>query len=186
MTNTQILRLPAPRKWLAVVAALAILVPVFALGSASAANAWTCGSPRTSSVNYHSPVRDVNNVRRTQPFSCTGHSGTDWVNDYHFRFKPVAVGTVYKVGEQKSCHGIYIVMEHSDGNFSVYAHLKEALVSKGEYVSVGEEIGIAGDSGKGGSGCNVTGVHLHLSMTRDWEGWDDSSFFDPEPFIASH
>ena len=50
-------------------------------------------------------------------------------------------------------------IDHGWGVFTGYLHQSELLVSEGDWVEVGDEIGLVGYTGR------VTGPHLH------WEVW---------------
>lgn len=72
-----------------------------------------------------------------------------------------ATGTVAAVGFNSS-NGNYVVVEHRIGSstvYSFYAHLSSYSVSKGNSVSAGQQIGIAGKTGSA-----ATGVHLHFAI----------------------
>lgn len=66
-------------------------------------------------------------------------------------------GTVYK-SEYSSINGHYIVINHNNGYYSMYAHLAESYVVVGQVISRGEVIGTMGASG------NATGTHLHYGI----------------------
>jgi len=55
-------------------------------------------------------------------------------------------------------YGGYIVIEHSNGVQTLYAHLSESKVSQGQWVEQGETIGYSGNSGRS------TGPHLHFEV----------------------
>ena len=66
----------------------------------------------------------------------------------------------------KSCGGGYgnhIILSHSDGTFTIYAHLHEntITISNGQSVRQGQVIGKVGSSGKS------TGNHLHFEVRTD-------------------
>lgn len=95
-------------------------------------------------------------------------------------------GLVVKVGYYASGYGHYIVIRHewSDGNVYVswYGHLSRSEVRAGDYVSVGEPIGVAGSSG------NSTGVHLHLTLQHTGKGLTGyvvPDVVDPRPFFKN-
>ncbi|MCI8548087.1 MAG: peptidoglycan DD-metalloendopeptidase family protein [Bacilli bacterium] len=66
-------------------------------------------------------------------------------------------GTVIIVAE-KWDNGKYIVINHNNGYYTMYAHLQGFAVKKGQQVEKGQVIGGMGDSGF------ATGVHLHYSI----------------------
>lgn len=66
-------------------------------------------------------------------------------------------GTVYKIEKQPK-GGNVIYIKHGNGIISCYAHLSKILVSKGQKVALGQEIGNMGESGV------VTAQHLHFAL----------------------
>ncbi|MEE1219785.1 MAG: InlB B-repeat-containing protein [Ruminococcus sp.] len=57
--------------------------------------------------------------------------------------------------------GNYVWIEHADGYVSKYHHLKSVSVEVGQFVTVGQSIGVMGNTGAS------TGVHLHFAMTKN-------------------
>lgn len=57
-----------------------------------------------------------------------------------------------------SSYGNYVVVSHSDGTSTLYAHMNSRAVSKGETVSQGQVIGYVGTTGRS------TGYHLHFEV----------------------
>jgi murein DD-endopeptidase MepM/ murein hydrolase activator NlpD len=54
-----------------------------------------------------------------------------------------------------------VVIEHVDGTFATYAHLRHGIPARvGQRVSSGEQIGLSGDTGFS------TGPHLHFEVYR--------------------
>lgn len=70
-------------------------------------------------------------------------------------------------------YGNCVKIEHANGYFTLYAHLSEVYVKKGEYVEKGQMIGKMGDSG------NAYGIHLHFEV------WKDNKRIDPTPYLDS-
>ena len=70
-------------------------------------------------------------------------------------------GTVVKVS-YKYDNGKYIVIQHPNGFYTMYAHLSGYNVQEGQRVSKGQVIGYMGQTGF------ATGVHLHYSI---WYGY---------------
>ena len=63
-----------------------------------------------------------------------------------------------KDGAYNGGYGNYVVIKHSNGTQTLYAHLSSASVSVGESVSTGEVIGKSGNTGRS------TGPHLHFEV----------------------
>ena len=68
-----------------------------------------------------------------------------------------------KPGEMTNTVGNYIVIDHQNGEYSFLCHLKQGsiLVSKGQKVSVGDQIAQCGNSGHS----TAPGLHYHLQST---------------------
>ncbi len=60
-----------------------------------------------------------------------------------------------------SVRGNYVVIQHSYGYQTLYAHLSEILVEKGQKVNKYDLIGTMGRTGR------TTGVNLHYSITHN-------------------
>lgn len=80
-------------------------------------------------------------------------------------------GTVVKVTTHYSL-GKYVVIQHENNIYTMYAHLSSQKVSPGQTVSRGQVIGLMGSSGFS------TGTHLHFSaiVGMPYEG---GQFFNP-------
>ena len=68
-------------------------------------------------------------------------------------------GTVLFAGEM-SGYGTVVILEHNPRLRTVYAHLSELAVRKGDAVKGGQVIAKSGRSG------NVSGAHLHFEIQR--------------------
>lgn len=68
-------------------------------------------------------------------------------------------GVVKRVTYDAGGYGAYIVIEHQRYGFcSLYGHLSAQLVSEGEFVNPGQQIGKMGSTGRS------TGTHLHFEL----------------------
>ncbi len=69
-----------------------------------------------------------------------------------------APGTVVTsvVGNKKPSYGQYVVVDHGNGESSLYAHLDSVLATVGQTVSAGTQLGTVGNTG------NSSGSHLHF------------------------
>lgn len=94
---------------------------------------------------------------------------------------PTANANISCSSNDYSCNngsGNYVIIEHSDGNFTLYAHLHENSISvtAGDSVEQGQVIGKMGSSGYS------TGTHLHFEVR---EGQNNSSAtVDPLDYIS--
>ncbi|MFB6825222.1 transglycosylase family protein [Streptomyces virginiae] len=113
-------------------------------------------------------------------------SGSSWSSGYHTGVDfPVATGTTVKsVGPGSvvsagwaGAYGYQVVIRHTDGRYSQYAHLSALGVKAGQQVSGGQRIGRSGSTG------NTTGPHLHFEM-RTGPGY--GSDIDPLKYLRGH
>ncbi len=93
------------------------------------------------------------------------HTGIDIAVNEGEQVGAVADAVVTDTGSD-SVYGNYLVLTHSDGTESFYAHLQCVLVKDEQQVSAGECIALSGSTGL------VTGPHLHLEMRINGEQVD--------------
>jgi murein DD-endopeptidase MepM/ murein hydrolase activator NlpD len=72
-----------------------------------------------------------------------------------------AAGTVVYSGWNDSGYGNLVVIDHNNGDKTIYAHLSQLYVSCGQDVSSGQGIALSGNTGKS------TGGHLHYEIRRN-------------------
>lgn len=89
-----------------------------------------------------------------------GYNGVDLAGAAGSSIKAAASGEVIvsKSSGWNGGYGQYIVIKHSNGTQTLYAHLSYNGVGVGAYVSQGEVIGAMGSTGKS------TGNHLHFEV----------------------
>lgn len=85
------------------------------------------------------------------------HTGEDFSAPSGTPILAVAAGVVTEAGYD-GAYGYKTVITHEDGTETWYAHQTQILVSVGETVRAGEQIGTVGSTG------NSTGPHLHLEV----------------------
>ena len=68
-------------------------------------------------------------------------------------------------------YGNYVVIDHGNGNSTLYAHMSSRAVSEGQMVSQGQTIGYVGTTG------SSTGNHLHLEVRDNYTRVDPESKF---------
>lgn len=96
------------------------------------------------------------------------HYGIDIGNARGTAVYAAASGKVVKVVSfckegQTSCggrYGNYIMIEHPNGQRTIYAHLQKVSVSVGQSVKQGKQIGTIGNTGRS------TGPHLHFQIEK--------------------
>jgi murein DD-endopeptidase MepM/ murein hydrolase activator NlpD len=98
------------------------------------------------------------------------HLGLDLFARDGSKVKAVNAGTVVLV---RDCFlaGNVVVVAHGGGIASAYYHLSKASVAEGDTIAQGDEIGLAGQTGR------TTGPHLHLSIHVPGGMVDPASFF---------
>ena len=97
---------------------------------------------------------------RRHPFTHqpTFHTGVDLLNEStDDRVHPVKAGVVV-MSQVHSTYGNTVVIRHSNGIESLYAHLASMMVKVGDHVTPETVIGYVGNSGVS------TGKHLHLEI----------------------
>lgn len=111
-------------------------------------------------------------------FSAT-HPGID-IDEFPFGNNPVLAimaGTVTFVGGEECCsYGLYVIVKHTDGYTSLYAHLSSISVLEGQEVKQGQVLGKSGNTGFS------TGVHLHLEIRKDGVAIDPLTLL-PGPYV---
>lgn len=71
-------------------------------------------------------------------------------------------------------YGNFVKLRHANGYCTLYAHLKNVCVSKGQTVQAGERLGYMGNTG------NSYGAHLHFEVRTP-----GNERIDPEPYLAA-
>ena len=89
------------------------------------------------------------------------HNGVDFRAFIGTPVRATLSGTVIAVnyGAVANCqYGKWVLIKHSNGLATLYAHLSDISVQKGTAVATSQVIGFSGDTGY------ATGPHLHLSL----------------------
>jgi murein DD-endopeptidase MepM/ murein hydrolase activator NlpD len=100
------------------------------------------------------------------------HRGVDLAAPSGTRILAPAKGTVLSV-DREFGFGLMVEIQHSGGVVTRYAHLRSALVQRGDTVSMGQSIALVGSSGL------ATAPHLHFEVLVK------GKHVDPVNFIAS-
>lgn len=99
------------------------------------------------------------------------HKGIDFAAEVGTPVQSTAAGTVISVQEKLSGYGYKIEVEHSEGFVTRYAHLSEIKVTEGELVTLGQIIGLSGNTGFS------TAPHLHYEVIKDGKPVDPLNYF---------
>ncbi len=105
-----------------------------------------------------------------------GISGAAAVSSLSGTVIHVSSGCTHNYGKSSSCgcgggYGNYVIVQHSNGFATVYAHLSSVAVSKGQSVYQGQTVGYVGSTGFS------TGPHLHYEVRLN------GTRVDPEAYL---
>lgn len=138
-------------------------------------------------MNYIYPVKDYLTI--TQEYKgVSKHAGIDFGWRSAYTEQPIVAvedGTVvtavdgYGNTPNTKIYGNYVILSHSDGNYTVYGHLKKnsICVKKGAKVKKGQQIGNMGNTGYS------FGQHLHFELRKG--GNTKSRAIDPIDILAT-
>jgi murein DD-endopeptidase MepM/ murein hydrolase activator NlpD len=98
-----------------------------------------------------------------QVYNKGGHPGMDIAAPIGTPIKASLSGTVLATGNTdlvKGCYsyGKWVMLRHNNGINTLYAHLSVIDVTKGQFVSIGQTLGLSGMTGY------ATGPHLHFGV----------------------
>lgn len=126
--------------------------------------------------------------RITKKYNALTHKGVDigWSsNEEHNKVHANCRGIVREVVDGKENNtkstgaatwGNYVLVEHPNGYYTRYAHLKKgAMVKVGQTVDENTVVGIMGDSGR------AYGRHLHFEVAK---GYSSSTRINPTPYLT--
>ena len=103
-------------------------------------------------------IRPITGGRKSQGLH--GYNGVDLADRTGTAIHAAAAGTVIvsKVGGWNGGYGNMIIISHTNGTQTVYAHNSKNLVTVGEYVDQGQTIALMGSTG------HSTGPHVHFEI----------------------
>lgn len=111
--------------------------------------------------------------KRENPFDGTKnqfHKGIDMAAPEGTDVYACKSGTVKECGEGNPTYGNYILVQHTNGMTSFYAHLSQVFVKREDSVQGGQIIGKVGRTGK------VTGSHLHFEIRLNGKAKNPKDF----------
>ena len=101
--------------------------------------------------------------KNPQVYNGSGHNGLDFGTKVGTPILAAASGVVLGTGDtDASCNGVsygkWVLIKHSNGLTSLYAHLSVIQATAGESVTLRQKIGLSGNTGYS------TGPHLHFTI----------------------
>lgn len=105
------------------------------------------------------------------------HKGIDIANTVGTYVYATADGKVKKV-EYDNVSGKYIVINHGYGYSTMFAHLNDVFVRRGERVERFQPIATLGNTGR------TTGPHLHYEVRIKNQAVNPENFFMPNDFVV--
>lgn len=146
-----------------VVAGATIVVPGGQVSTAKKSNSTIATTKKSSnSINVNTILgnfmRPISGGRKSQGIH--GYNGVDLAASVGTAIVAADDGkvTISKSGGYNGGYGTYVVVKHSNGTQTLYAHMKDNFVSVGETVTRGQQIGTIGMTGR------TTGPHLHFEV----------------------
>ncbi len=98
------------------------------------------------------------------------HSGIDIAGSAGSEVLAADSGTI-AVATYSSSYGNYVTIYHSNGDYTLYAHMSSLAVTAGQNVTQGDVIGYVGSTGW------ATGPHLHFEIRVNGSTVDPLSYF---------
>ena len=126
---------------------------------------WPCPSYSRISSQYGYRTHPISGTRKL-------HKGLDIAASSGNPVIAAASGTVVK-SYFSSSYGNYIVISHGGGLMTAYAHMTRRLVSVGDTVAAGQQIGTVGSTG------NSTGNHLHFEVYENGTAVNPRNYVSP-------
>jgi murein DD-endopeptidase MepM/ murein hydrolase activator NlpD len=105
----------------------------------------------------------------------TLHAGIDLTGPLGSPILAVGDGVVIKAGPADG-FGNWIVIQHSNGDVSIYGHMRYLDVAAGQRVKAGQTIALVGNEGQS------TGPHLHFEVHP---GGLEGTAVDPVPWLRA-
>lgn len=98
------------------------------------------------------------------------HLGLDFTSPIGTPIHATGDGTVEFAGYNTTGYGIHVILDHGFGYQTLYGHMSEVEVRKGQKVKRGDVIGEVGSTGLS------TGPHLHYEVHKDGVPMDPVNF----------
>lgn len=122
-------------------------------------------------ISHEDFIVPLKNAIKTSGFGdYPGHKGLDLQSTQRINGIPAgdvlaaASGKIVKSGWSSYGYGNHVVIDHGNGLYTLYAHMRSGSLTKnvGDYVVQGEKLGI---EGRTGNVSGPTGYHLHFEIS---------------------
>lgn len=110
-------------------------------------------------------------ARRITQYFGWRHNGLDIAGPIGTSIFAAKNGKVITAGWNRGGYGNYIILQHSDGTKTLYAHMTKLYVNVGEQIEQGTVIGAMGSTGRS------TGPHLHFEIIINGKRVNPLSYF---------
>ena len=131
--------------------------------TATGSYTWPCPSCTYITSGYGNRIHPIFGTERW-------HSGIDIGAAAGATVIAADSGTV-SVATYSSSYGNYVMIYHSNGTYTLYAHMSSIAVTAGQSVTKGDTIGYVGSTGWS------TGPHLHFEIRNSGGTIDPTQFF---------
>ncbi len=112
------------------------------------------------------------------------HEGIDIVSYFNSPIYAANNGTVEVARNDKPYpNGNYVIINHNNGFYTIYAHLNKATVVPGQVVTMGQQIGTMGWTGKVYPR-SIQGTHLHFGISIGFPYRGKYQFYNPLDFYG--
>lgn len=108
------------------------------------------------------------------------HKGVDLLSRVGNPILASKSGRVSFAGIDKG-YGWYVILRHPDGFTTRYAHMSRLFVSPGDWVSLGQKLGLCGKSGNADD--PRIQPHLHFEIRQGEMALDPLKKFDPNLLV---
>ncbi len=99
------------------------------------------------------------------------HEGMDFTAPTGTEIYATGNGTITFADYKSNGFGIHVVIDHGYGYETVYAHMSQVKVRKGQKISRGDVIGLVGNTGLS------AGPHLHYEVHKGGEAVNPANFY---------
>lgn len=116
------------------------------------------------------PVQSPTRIKSYGVHGVDAHQGIDYFAPRGMLVHAATGGLVYSV-ENDDAYGTMVVIQQNSGIKTLYAHLADSFVQKGDWVTPASPLGLVGDSG------DASGYHVHFELLFDGVP------IDPSPYL---